>query len=98
MTNSNTGTTKRRKIHLKLASFIQLNEQIITKYGSFNKLRSQRSLFYRSRIEKHRSASNDYKNYMKWKKFIENNFELAQAPLPQSGINSRSVIKTSSFI
>ena len=89
MNTSNTTTTKRRKTQLKVASFIQLNEQIIAKYSSFNALKIQRTLFCRGRLEEHRGANNNYKNYMKRKKFIENNFQVAQAPLSESGSDNR---------
>ena len=79
--------TKRRKTQTKVASFIKLNEQIISKYGSFNALRSQRTLFSRDRLEEYREASYDYRNYLRRKKFIENNFEVTQVPLSSSSSN-----------
>ena len=85
--NTSNIITKRRKTQKKVASFIQLNEQIISKYGSFDNLRSQRTLFTRGRLEEHRDASKDYRNYLKRKKFIENNFDAAQVPLSSSSNN-----------
>ena len=90
MNTSNTITTKRRKTQMKVASFIQLNEHLIAKYGSFNALKSQRTLFTQSRQEEYRRAFNDYKNYMSRKKFIENNFQSALATLSESDTNNRN--------
>ena len=70
MNTSNTIATKRRKKQMKVASFIQLNEQIIAKYGSFNALKSQRTLFNRNRLEEYRDASYDYRKYLRRKKII----------------------------
>ena len=88
--------TKRRKTQTKVASFIKLNEQIISKYGSFNALRSQRTLFSRDRLEEYREASYDYRNYLRRKKFIENNFEVTQVPL--SSIRNNRIDATNNTV
>ena len=64
-----TTATKRRKTQMKEASFIQLDEQIIAKYGSFNALKSQRTLFNRNHLDKYRDASNNYRKYLRRKNY-----------------------------
>ena len=71
MNTRDTIATKRRKTQMKEASFIQLDEQIISKYGSFNALKSQRTLFNRNHLDKYRDTSNNYIKYLRRKKILK---------------------------
>ena len=73
--NTNTITTKQRKTQQKVTRLEKANDNIILKYGSFESLKEKRTLFRQTRFEQYRCAHNDYKTFLKQKKFIENNFQ-----------------------
>ena len=71
-----TANRKRIRTREKVISFIQKNDDTISKYGSIEALKVQSNLYRTSRCNESKPAYNDYMSFMRRKKFIENNFHL----------------------
>jgi hypothetical protein len=94
---SRVANLKQIKTREKVISFIKKNHDIIDKYGSFEALKAQSNTYRSSHCNQFKSSYNEYKSYIRRKKFIEENFHL-YAPSNNTVHNEQNLNETESSV